>query len=375
MNNLTLTPRKLFLGAVASCLLAVGQGAMAAEPNPGSHDFAFTVGQTGQLDGVKRVVISNFAIAFQLEGSLRKDNATTVGSTTFFGRNTKEVAAKMAWQKPDTAMMQDIADAGLAALKAEFRAKGIEVLDESVLANQAAYASILEASGLKSLDDYSIVSVPEATFRNGNTGGEAVSDAKLVSAKGVTPYGHSVFEGGLCCHVRKGYPSSKVYYVPGFEIDLAKALDAVVVKVWQYVYFTQLDAGVRQEGWAGGVGGATVNFNASAKSALRIGEQKTRMAFRLPTSTNRTRNTPTTWLPNDGDVVVNLSKPLWIGDEYFSIADSGATSGQEIRASLGGAQYFNFSATLSNPAAYQKDVVQALKTVLTGLVSTALGPK
>ena len=368
--SMLLSRRNLLSCVAVSSLLAIGGAAQAAEYVASTGDYAFIEGDAAQLGGVKRVIITNFVVAFQLDGSMRKDNATKVGGFTLFGGNTKEVAAKMDWKTPDTAVMQGIADAGLAALKAEFKTRGIEVLDESVLANQPAYASILEATGLKNLDDYSIVNIPEAEYRKSSVGPDVTGTAKIVSAKGFTPYGHSAFEGGLCCHVRKGYPSSKVYYVPGFEIDIAKALDAVVVKAWQYVYFTQMDAGVSRESFSGG---SVVNFNASAKSALRIGEQKTRLSFRLPTSTNKTRNIPADWAPKDGDVVVSLSKPVLIGDQYYSVDDAGTTTGQDIRASLGGTQNFNFSATLSNPAAYKTDLSKGIGGVLGGLAGTALG--
>ncbi len=345
--------------------MTLGGNAVAAE-----GDYAFAEGSAAQLSGVKRVIITNFVVAFQLDGSVRKDDATSVGNITFFGGNAKAVAAKMVWKSPDAKVMQEIADAGLAALKAEFKAKGIEVLDESVLAGLAAYTSILDATGLNSLDDYSIVNTTEAIARSGNNTGAqglaTLSEAKIASAKGSRPYGHSVFEGGLCCHVRKGYPSSKAYYVPGFEIDIAKALDAAVVKVWQYVYFTQIEAGVSQEGLAGTVGGRVVSYNAKAKSVVRIGEQKTRLSFRLPNSTNKARNTPATWLPKDGDVVVHLAKPMLVGDQYFDVVDSAAST------SLAGTQRFDFTASLTDPVAYRTDVSKAIGEALGGLVAAAV---
>ena len=330
-------------------------------------------GNVAQLSDLKRVIITDFVVAFQLDGSMRKDNATRIGNTTLGGGNAREVAAKMAWQNPDVTLMQEVADAGLAALKADFRARGIEVLDEAVLAGQPAYASILAASGLNNLEDYAVVGVSEPEYRKNSIGPDVSNMAKIVSARGLAPYAHSLFEGGQCCLLTRGFPSSKVYYVPGFEIELAKALDAVVVKAWQYVYFTQVDAGVRQDGWAGGVGGAVVNYNASATSALRLGEQKTRLSFRLPTSKNKARNTATSWTPKDGDVVVLLGKPVLIGDQYYKVADSGATTAQNIRASLGGVQHFNFGATLSEPSAYKADLSRSMGVVLDRLVGTALG--
>ncbi len=366
-----LSRRHLMAGALALGLIA-GPG-LAATPPAAPGDYVITEGNPAALAGTKRVIITNFTVAFQMDGSVRNNNATTLGNLTLMGGNANEVAARMAWQSPDTALMQDIADAGLAQLKADFRARGIEVVEETALAGLPAYASILAATGLKSLEDYPVVAVSEAQFRKTSIGPDARNDAKIVSARGLTPYNHSVFEGGQCCQVTRTLPSSKVYYVPGFEAELARTLNATVVKAWQFVYFTQIDAGVRQDGWAGGVGGAVVTFNASARSAVRIGEQKTRLSFRLPASPGKPKNVPTSWAAKDGDVVVSLGRPLLIGDSYFKVDDTGATGAQNIRASLGGTQHFNFGATLTDPQAYRTDVAKGMGQVLDGMVGTALG--
>ncbi len=368
-----LTRRRLMSCAGAAGVLGMAGAAHGAGDPAPVGDYVVSEGSPAQLAGAKRVIITNFVVAFQLDGSMRRDNANRIGALTLRGGDAREVAARQAWRNPDVALMQEIANAGLAALKADFRARGIEVLDEAVLAGQPAYASILAAAGLKDLDDYPVVGVTEAEFRKTSIGPDVYNAMKVVSAGGLRPYNHSVFEGGICCQVTKTLPSSKIYYVPGFEIDLAKALDAVVVKAWQFVDFTQVDAAVRQDGWAGGAGGAVVNFSASAGSALRISALKTRLSFRLPSSANRTRNTPRVWAPKDGDVVVSLGRPLLIGDRYFRVEDSGATAAQNVRASLGGVQHFNFAATLSDPAAYRADLSSNMGVVLDRLVVAALG--
>lgn len=246
-------------------------------------------------------------------------------------------------------------------------------MDESVLATQPAYASIIAATGLKNLGDYSILNITEDSNKGDISNTDSNGTARIVGAKGLTPYNHSPFEGGKCCYATgTSYPSQQSYYVPGFEIDIAKALDAVVVKAWQFINFTQLAAGVQREGWAGGVGGSTVTYSAEANSAVRLREQKTRLSFRLPGSTARTRNTPTVMAPKDGDVVVYLGKPMLIGTQHYKVEDAGAT-GQAVRASLGGTQHFNFAASLNNPAGYKSDVSRSMNTVLVGLVGAALG--
>ena len=72
-------------------------------------------------------------------------------------------------------------------------------------------------------------------------------------------------------------------------------------------------------------------------------------------------------------MVVSLGRPLLIGDRYFRVEDSGATAAQNVRASLGGVQHFNFAATLSDPAAYRADLSSNMGVVLDRLVGAALG--
>jgi hypothetical protein len=358
-----------WVGAVS--FLVMGVGAFAAAPAGPSGDYRFIEGGTAQLSGIKRVIITNFVVAFQVDAAVRKDDAKRVGQMTIHGGKAKEVAAKMEWKEIDHALLQEIADAGLAALKADFKAKGIEVLDESVLAGQPAYANILAASGLTNFTDYTIMNINDDAQKVNIMDQERNGLVKVVGAKGLTPYNHSSFEGGTGCYLLgKSFPLNKIYYVPGHEIDLAKALDAVVVKACQFVNFSQVTAGVKQEGFSGGT---NVHFDATAKSVVRVREGKTRLSFRLPTSTQRTRNTPTQLDAKDGDVVIALAKPLLIGTEYYNIANSGETGGQKIRASLGGTQHFNFAATLGDPAAYKTAVTQGLDVTLGGLVSAAIG--
>lgn len=334
--------------------------ALPAGPQP---DYLVTEGNLASLAGMKRVIILNFVCAFQMDGSVENDNATRIGNITLGGGSAKKVAAKMAWPDPDTAVLQEIADAGLASLKADFTAKGIEVLDEALLASQPTYPSIIEASGLTQFGDYMVGNITDNTTKGDTNGG----NVKIVSATGLKAYNHSLFEGGQCCYVHgKGYPSSKIYYVPGHETAIAKALDCVVVKAWQFINFTKVSAKSGQEGSAIGVGGATVNYNASAQSLVRLREEKTRLAFRLPVSANikkAAKNNP----PKDGDVVVALNNPVIIGTEYYTIYDAGD------RKSLTGTQHFNFGVTLSDATGYKKDVGQAISNTFSGIVATALG--
>ncbi len=65
--------------------------------------------------------------------------------------------------------------------------------------------------------------------------------------------------------------------------------------------------------------------------------------------------------------MIALNKPVIIGTEYYTIYDAGD------RMSLAGTQHLNFGVTLSDAAAYKKDVGQAISSTFSGLVATALG--
>ncbi|OYU70787.1 MAG: hypothetical protein CFE28_12760 [Alphaproteobacteria bacterium PA2] len=364
--------RRVLLSSAGALGLAALAGPAARGQTP-AGDFAVVEGAVASLAGVKRVIIANFVCAFQLDGAVRKDNATRFGNLVLGGGNAREVAAQMVWQNPDTAIMQSIADEGLAALKADLRAKGIEVLDEALLAAQPAYASILTGTGLTNHGTYTVLNITD------NSGTGALNDldhngtVQVVGATGLPPYNLSPFEGSTCCYLNgKTYPSKTAYYAPGWEIEIGKALDCVVIKAWQFINFTQISGGVVRNGWAGGVGGSTVEFSATAQSAVRFREEKTRLSFRLPTSTNAKRVVRSMG-PKDGDVIVTLARPVLVGSQYYEVASTGATAGQSLRASLGGTTHFNFAATLSDAAAYRKDVGLRMSGVLKGLVGAAFG--
>jgi len=161
MSKTSMSRRVLLSSAGALGLAAVaGSGAIG---QTAAGDYAVVEGAVASLAGVKRVIITNFVCAFQLDGAVRKDNATRIGNLTLGGGNAREVAAQMVWQNPDGAELQAIADAGLAALKADLRAKGIEVLDEALLATQPAYANILTATGMPNQGTYTVLNISDNT--------------------------------------------------------------------------------------------------------------------------------------------------------------------------------------------------------------------
>ena len=332
-----------------------GKDKPAATPN---SDIYFSNSGAAALAGTKRVVIANYVIAFQTE-------ATDFRESTRF--NHAETAASNAWDNFDIAIMQQITDAGYARLKAEFTAKGIEVLDTSVLASQQAYQKMQQATGFGS----------PAYWGNGD--GKAI----LVAATGLAPFqSYGPETGNFELYNGKstgGAPNPPTmmkrltpYQFPGWEIDLAKALDAVVVKAWQVVDFGKVEAGANR--WGFGGGGGTLDraeHTANATTHVRIREEQSRLAFRLPTSTNRSgkkvRQSPMNFMapPKDGDVVVAVGNPIFLGSDLFTMSDSGETQGQRLTGFLlGGAKHINIAAHLTDPDLYKSRVSGAVTDLM-----------
>jgi hypothetical protein len=293
------------------------------------------------------------------------------------------------WVDVDTNMLKQITDDGLARLKASFRARNIEVLDESVLVNQPDYAKIIQATGFDTpansvnSDGLSIV-VGATGLRAFNNYGAEVGN--------LTDAGSGRHNEALA-HPPSGMAAYKPYQMPGWEIDLAKALDAVVVKAWQVVNFAKVSAGSTNASiplrWSTfGMSSITLHeaklntttYNSSASTHLMIRQGASRLSFRLPTSTNRAGNSvinnPLTFLayPKDGDVVVVLGNPYLLGSDYYTIDGGEETSGQATRrALLGGVMHNDYSAHLTKPVEYKANVSGAISNMMDGFVGTALG--
>lgn len=370
MSPSNMSRRNLLLSAgVAGLAASLGAGCALAgdkKDDAPNSDIFFSNASAAALAGIKRVVIANYVIAFQIE-------ATAFREATRF--NKAETAASNAWDNYDTAVMQEITDAGYASLKADFAAKGIEVLDPSVLAAQPAYQKMQQATGFGS----------PAVWGNGD--GKAI----LVSSSGLAPFQSYGPETGnfelYNGNGKGGAPNPPTmmkrltpYQFPGWEIDLAKALDAVVVKAWQVVDFGKVEAGANR--WGFGGGGGTLDraeHTANATTHVRIREEQSRLAFRLPASSNRSgskvRQMPSSYMapPKDGDVVVAVGNPIFLGSDMFTMSDSGETSGQRLTGFLiGGAKHINIAAHLTDQTVYKARVSGAVSDLMGSFVNAAL---
>ena len=78
--------------------------------------------------------------------------------------------------------------------------------------------------------------------------------------------------------------------------------------------------------------------------------------------------------PKDGDVVVAVGNPIFLGSDLFTMSDSGETSGQRLTGFLlGGAKHINIAAHLTAPELYEARVSEAVQGLMGKLVDAAVG--
>ena len=148
---------------------------------------------------------------------------------------------------------------------------------------------------------------------------------------------------------------SRTFDLPQLEIDLAKALNAHVVKAWTVVRFSSVDAESRRD-WtyqsesydiAGNktTMGAT-DYKATSAAQLGVREYQTHLAVRVATGKPDFKPSFATGgkaPARDGDIVITLVSPIFMNgsEQYLAVENTGAKesgTGRVSRASglLGG---------------------------------------
>lgn len=359
----------LAMAGLASGVVSLGlPGSARAAPG---EDFTFVDPAAASLQGVKRVAIASVVLAFQTEAEVNEKGGA------FLNRNDTQAINALDGLAPS--VMQALAEAAYQDLKAKLAARGLEVVDEAALKAQPAYQGLLQKSG----------------FDSGAYWANADGVCALVAPASLPPYLPYGLETGNyeAVLVQKSITAPKSpgrapthvtqamnWQTPGLEIDLAKALDAAVIKAWYVINFSELAAGSKIEDFGSVFAEGSVGFNASAKAFARLREEQSRISVRLAASDKkmgyRIRNTPLTFNApaHDGDMTLSLAKPVAIGGEFFSVSgsDSGKGTGSLGLGPFGGArgqETFKFRTVLTDPAAYQARTAAAIASVQTGLVA------
>jgi hypothetical protein len=285
---------------------AIGLGAAAFMPptlamaTVPAGAFAFPVGTVDPLHGVKKVAIISYVVQFRTETKTEKKQGILAGRTI------TEAINRLSGL--EAASMQAVADRGLADLKAKFIARGIEVVEQSVLDANPAYQKLHDMMELRQGDQLtgfrgkSVVYGPTTLLPSLPFADEM---SELISLNSFRVITHQM-------------PNSK----PAFEIDLAASLGAVLVKAWYAVSFAKLDPNSRL---TAGTFGNLFASQATADSQVGgvIDANHSRLSFRLPNGNRRgmgqavffqNRDIPA----RDGDIVVACAQPAYVGRDYLA---------------------------------------------------------
>ena len=348
---------------------------MVANPShaqtPTSVKAMLTDSSAGALAATKRVAITNVMVSFQ--ASTGGDKTNTSG---LFAAKT-DASSTLQMPEMDAKLLAGITDDIYTQLKADLVANGFEVLPESTVLASPAYQKIIAAAGITNF----------SKFANMN------GDVMLVGAGGLKPYlpynaetgkfgipSKSLIKGWVSGWGQKssteggpsGITTGEIYALPGLEVDLAKELNANLVKATYVVTLGSTKATVDR------FSSTTHNkYAGSAFAQVGLLAGQSRIAFRTPEAGTKGESAPGGYATNfgnsaspakDGNVVVTFSESLAGGTDFFSIVEPEAKAkpgllGALLGASLGtGADaQFIFTATISDPAAYRTEVVSMVK--------------
>lgn len=318
MRSIVIATTALALAAGLACAQSPEGAILRAEVKP-----EFTDSTPEKLKQTKRVAITNVILEVQ----------TRVTAEYFPGRfnrmflNRGGATSENTLAGFDPALLQDAASKLYERLAEALQAAGYEVVKQEEIAAQPAYTKLVEGTaypqghhygnkdgnsivfGARQLKMYMPPSNEQGTFGNNKK-------------QGWTAQGPTI---GMGDRMRLAGNSS---YVAALEVELAKALDAHVVKAWYLAGFGAASAStdwlpedptVRYEYGLGpsGVGTYTVRQtparHTGATARLYVRDEQTRIAFRTPDgSTSATRESSRMnaltggYRPYDGDVVLRL---------------------------------------------------------------------
>lgn len=337
-----------------------------------------TLGDTNTLKAIKKVVIGSFVLQFQI-------NSTDIKGGSIFNPN--DTVSRVIWENTDGNMMSDIADAALLDLKAQFKAKGIEVIDESVLKGLKAYQDLIKGAG----------------YGSGASGfGNADGTIRYISARSLQPIqSYAIEEGAFVTNYQsdqsifkyikdgpKNNPGSmrgNFWQGPGLEIEIAKALGVdAFVKVNYIINFARIDgkSKINLGGIADDGSEAASTVSTEISEIVRLRQDQSRIAFRLASSDKKMGYKVDLFKrkdfdpARDGDIVLNLTQAIHLGSNYFEfgkIEDKTKNVGLNPFAIIGrvkGEFVSEQTAKLVKPDEYSKRLTAAIKAMQSAMISS-----
>lgn len=319
------------------------------------------------LAATRRVAVTNVMVSFQASAGGDKTNTSGL-----FAAKT-DASSILQMPEMDTKLLAEITDAIYVQLNADLSANGFEVLPKSTVLASATYQKMIQMAGITNFSKFA------------NLNGDTV----LVGATGLKPYlPYNRETGKFSVQLKtliqgwvggwgqksstEGGPSNistgETYALPGLEVDLAKELNANLVKATYVVTLGSTKASVDRFSST-----ARNNYTGSAFAQVGLLAGQSRIAFRTPTADAKGESAPGGYTTNfgnnaspakDGNVVLTFSESLAGGTDFFAIATPEAKSKPALLGSFLGAgpgtgadAQFTFTATISDPAAYRTEVL------------------
>lgn len=322
------------------------------------------------LAATKRVAVTSVMVSFQASVGGEKTNTSGL-----FAAKT-DTSSTLQMPVMDTKLLGEITDEIYKQLQDDLAANGFEVLPEATVVGSAGYQKIAKLAGISNFSKFANME----------------GDTMLVGATGLKPYlPYNAETGKFSASIKgtiKGWvggmggksstdggPSAisiaEIYGLPGLEVELAKELNANLVKATYVVTLGSAKAAVDRF--------SSTSHNAYTGSAfaqvgLRAGQ--TRIAFRTPAANAKGESAPGGYAANfgnsaspakDGNVVVSLGEPLLGGTDFFAVTEPDVKKPTLLSGLLGagfgnGADVqFTFIASVLDPAAYRAEVVGMAK--------------
>lgn len=326
---------------------------------------AFTDSAATGLSGTRRVAITNVIVSFQASTGGEKTNT----SGMFAARTNASASLQM--PEMDTKLLAGIADEIYAQLQADLTASGFEVLPETTLLASPAYQKIVQMAGITNFSKFADLNGDTLLVGAGQLkpylpynmeSGKFTTQIKSLIKGWVGLFGKSSTEGGP-----SGIRMGEIYALPGLEVDLAKELNAHVVKATYIVTLGSTKAAVDR------FSSTTHNsYTGSAFAQVGLLSGQSRIAFRTAGANPKGESASGGYMANfgnnagpakDGNVVVALNETLNGGTDFFSVTGGAKPGG--IAGFLGvrpGADaQFEFTAAISDPAAYREEVLSMVK--------------
>jgi len=355
-------------GLMAALVLLGASHSQAAPPT--SVKAVLIDSSASALAATKRVAITSVMVSFQASAGGEKTNTSGL-----FAAKT-DTSSSLQMPEVDSKLLGSIADDIYQQLQTDLAANGFEVLPEATVVGSAGYQKIAKMAGIANFSKFA------------NLDG----DTMLVGASGLKPYlpynaETGKFSASIKSNIKgwvggfggksstEGGPSvisiGEIYGLPGLEVELAKELNANLVKATYVVTLGSAKAAVDR---FSSTSHNTYTGSAFAQVGLRAGQ--TRIAFRTPSANAKGESSPGGYAANvgnnaspakDGNVVVSLGEPLLGGTDFFAVTEPDVKKPTLLSGLLGagfgnGADVqFTFIATVSDPAAYRAEVVGMAK--------------